>query len=547
MRWLIIAPLLFVGIFYVYPLFIIFQEGLAPNQQLDLDAFRIILASEYYLNTISFTFWQALLSTVLTILLALPGAYVFVRFRFPGKSLLSALIAVPFVMPTVVVAAAFMSMIGNRGLINVLLMEALNLNDPPIQIERTLIIILLAHIFYNYAVAHRILVSAWSSQSRRFEEAASILGAHGWRLWWHVRIPLLRPAILSAAALIFTYTFTSFGVIVILGGARFATIEVEIYQQVTGLLNLPVASALSLLQMICLLIVLSLYAINQRRNPVEMQSTPKILPFPRRFPEIILVYGVLILILLLITLPLGSLLLRSLMTDSGVSFSNYLLLFENRRGSVLFVAPVDAIRTSLGFALVATLISVALGAIVAQFIHHRQNRLIRVLDPLIMLPLATSAVTLGFGYLLAFDAPPFNFRSSIWLVPVIHSLVAIPFVIRSVLPALQSIQPHHEEAARVLGASPWKVWRWVQLPLVSQGLFVGAAFAFAISLGEFGASVFIARPESPTLPIAIFRLLGQPGASNYGQALAMSAILMSVCGIAFLVIERFRKSGFGDF
>lgn len=546
MRWLIIAPLLFVGIFYVYPLLVIFQAGLAPNQQFDLDAFRVILASEYYRNTIGFTFSQALLSTVLTILLALPGAYVFVRFRFPGKSLLSALIAVPFVMPTIVVAAAFMSMIGSRGLINVLLMEALNLNDPPIQIERTLTIILLAHIFYNYAVAHRILVSAWSSQSRRFEEAASILGAHGWRLWWHVRIPLLRPAILSAAALIFTYTFTSFGVIVILGGARFATIEVEIYQQVTGLLNLPVASALSLLQMICLLIVLSLYAINQRRNPVEMQSTPKILPSPRRLSEIVLVYGVLTLILLLITLPLGSLLVRSLMTDSGVSLSNYLLLFENQRGSVLFVAPVDAIRTSLGFALVATLISVALGAIVAHFIHHRQNRLIRVVDPLIMLPLATSAVTLGFGYLLAFDAPPFNFRSSIWLVPVIHSLVAIPFVVRSVLPALQSIQPHHEEAARMLGASPWKVWRWVQLPLISQGLFVSAAFAFAISLGEFGASVFVARPESPTLPIAIFRLLGQPGASNYGQALAMSAILMGVCGIAFLVIERFRKSGFGD-
>ena len=547
MRWLIIAPLLFVGIFFVYPLVIIFQEGLITSQQFNIDAFGTVFASTYYRNTIIFTFWQALLSTLLTILLALPGAYVFVRFRFPGKSILSALISVPFVMPTVVVAAAFIAMIGNRGLVNVLLMDVFDLNNPPIQIERTLTIILLAHIFYNYAVAHRILSSSWTSQSKRFEEAAAVLGARGWQLWWHIRLPLLRPAILSAAALIFTYTFTSFGVIVILGGARFATIEVEIYQQVTGLLNLPVASVLSLLQMTCLFIVLTLHAINQRRNPVDMQGSPSILPHPKHLTEIGMVYGTLILILLLITTPIVSLLLRSFITETGFSLSNYLILFENRRGSVLFVAPIEAMRTSLGFALIATILSVTFGTIVAQFLHRRQTRLVRVLDPIIMLPLATSAVTLGFGYLLAFDAPPLNFRSSVWLVPVIHSLVAIPFVIRSILPSLQSIQPHYEEAARVLGASPWMVWRLVQLPLISRGLFVGAAFAFAISLGEFGASVFIARPDSPTLPIAIFRLLGQPGASNYGQALAMSAILMCVCGIAFLVIERFRKSGFGDF
>jgi thiamine transport system permease protein len=546
-RWLIIAPILFIGIFYVYPLIVIFREGFAPDQQFNIDALSAIFASDYYRSTIIFTFWQAALSTLLTLLLALPSAYAFVRFRFPGKSVLSALIAVPFVMPTVVTAAAFISMLGSRGLVNTLLMEVFDLSEPPIRLERTLFIILLAHVFYNYAVAHRILISAWSSQSRRFEEAAAVLGAHGWQLWWHIRLPLLRPAILSAAALIFTYTFTSFGVIVILGGARFATIEVEIYQQVTGLLNLPAASALSLLQMACLFIVLSIYTVNQRRMPVDAQSPPAVLPHPRRLTEIILVYGSLLIVLLVILLPIGSLLMRSFMTETGFSLDNYLLLFENRRGSVLFTAPIEALRTSLGFALSAAVLSVSIGAVAAQFLYRMRTRLLGVLDSIIMLPLATSAVTLGFGYLIAFDAPPFNFRSSIWLVPIIHALVAIPFVVRSILPALQAVQPNYEDAAKVLGASPWMVWRWVQLPLISRGLFVGAAFAFAISLGEFGASVFIARPESPTLPIAIFRLLGQPGASNYGQALAMSAILMSICGAAFLIIERFRKNISGVF
>jgi thiamine transport system permease protein len=164
-----------------------------------------------------------------------------------------------------------------------------------------------------------------------------------------------------------------------------------------------------------------------------------------------------------------------------------------------------------------------------------------------MLPLGTSAVTLGFGFIIALDEPPLNLRASLLLLPLAHTLVAFPFVVRSLLPALRGIKPSLREAASVMGASPWRVWRQVDLPIVGRALLVGAVFAFTISMGEFGATTLIARPQTPTMPVAIYRFLGQPGALNYGQALAMSTLLMLVCAAGMIAIERFRVGEIGEF
>ena len=164
-----------------------------------------------------------------------------------------------------------------------------------------------------------------------------------------------------------------------------------------------------------------------------------------------------------------------------------------------------------------------------------------------MLPLATSAVTLGFGFIVALDEPPLDLRASPLLIPIAHTLVALPFVLRSILPSLDAISPSLRESASVLGATPWQVWRHIDLPLVSRGLLVGAIFAFTISMGEFGASLFIARPANATIPVVIYRLLGQPGTMNMGQAMAMSVILLLTCSLGFIVIERVQRAGSGAF
>ena len=194
-----------------------------------------------------------------------------------------------------------------------------------------------------------------------------------------------------------------------------------------------------------------------------------------------------------------------------------------------------------------TLLAVALGLMAAYLLSGRVSRWSNLLDPLFMLPLATSAVTLGFGFIITLDKPPLNLRTSPLLIPIAHTLVAMPFVVRSILPALRAIPPSYQEAARVLGASSSKVWRLIDMPLISRALIVGATFAFTTSMGEFGASLFVARPDTPTIPIVIFRLLGQPGAVNYGQALAMSSILLLVSAVGFVLIERLRTAGVGEF
>ena len=540
-RLVLLLPLLFLALFFVWPLLSILTLGLAPDGQLELARLQQIV-SPYHLNILIFTCGQALLSTVLTIALALPAAWVFVRWSFPGRSFLLSLSTLAFVLPTVVVAAAFSALIGSRGLVNNLLQEVLGLEAPPLRLEGTLAIILLAHIFYNFAVALRIITGYWANRNVEIEEAARVLGAHGWRLWWELRLPLLRPALLAAAVLIFIFTFTSFGVIIILGELRFATLEVEIYFQAVNLFNLPVAAGLSLLQIGLMFALMLVYTRLRRRLPQTLQPSSARRPQgAREWLAVALVSGFM---LLLLAVPLFALVLRSLSGAEGLTMAWYAALSQNVRGSVLFVAPLRAVANSLVFALATTVLALTLGLLAATLLQRRGRRW---LDPLFMLPLATSAVTLGFGFIIALDEPPLDLRASPLLIPIAHTLVALPFVVRSVLPTLDSIAPALRESARVLGATPWQVWRQIDLPLVSRGLLVGATFAFTISMGEFGASLFIVRPASATIPVVIYRLLGQPGALNNGQAMAMSVILLLTCGLGFVLIERVQRAGSGTF
>ena len=253
-RHLLLAlPLLFLIIFYFYPLGAIFHASLTWEGGPALDALLARLFGPTTLRTFGFTAGQALLSTALTLLLGLPGAYIFARYDFPGKRLLNALTTVPFVLPTVVVATAFTAVLGPRSPINVALMDALDLSSPPLDLRYTLGAILLAHVFYNYTLVLRIVGGFWANLDPHLEQAARTLGASPWRAFVTVTLPLLLPALGAAALLVFIFCFTSFGVILILGGPRFATLEVAIYRQAIDMGNFPLAAGLSLIQILCTL------------------------------------------------------------------------------------------------------------------------------------------------------------------------------------------------------------------------------------------------------------------------------------------------------
>ena len=552
--WLL--PLAFLGVFYFYPLGSILRYSLAEGDQ--TASALAALSDPYVLRTLWFTIWQAALSTLLTLLVGLPGAYLIGRYRFRGKALLRALTAIPFIMPTVVVAAGFNALLGGRGWINLGLMRVLQLETPPLLIINTLWAILLAHVFYNTTIVMRLVGDFWARLDPRMTQAARTLGATSWRTFTHITVPLLSPAVLTAAMLVFIFNFTSFGVILILGGPRFATLEVAIYRQTLNFFNLPLAALLSLLQLVCTLGLTVAYTrlVARVSQPLSVHS-PQITQRRLTKWRTRLAAGVIIVSLLaLLVAPLGALAARSIfkleadrgergVVTTGFTLNYYRELFVNRRQALFFVTPIETIGISLRNALLTVALSLGLGLPAAGMLARR-TRFGRWLDPILMLPLGTSAVTLGFGFIIAFNRPPLNLRASPILLPLAHTLVAFPFVIRSLLPAWTSIRPQLRQAAAVLGSSPSRVWREIDLPLIGRAAIVAAAFAFTISLGEFGATALLSRPEFPTVPVAIYRYLSQPGALNYGQALALSTILMLFCGGGLLAIESLRFGTVGE-
>lgn len=544
-RWLYIIPIAFLILFFVYPLVAILDRSLRPDGVLQLGGFITLITDAYYRDTLWFTVWQAIISTALTMILAVPSAFVFTRYQFPFKSTLLALATLPFVLPTVVVATAFRALIDDNGLLNSIAMMLFGLDRAPIQLERTLALIFIAHVFYNYPLVLRMVYSYWANQSGRIEEAGRMLGANGWRLWTEIRLPLLRPILGAAALLVFIFTFTSFGVILILGGLRYATLEVEIYNQAMNLFNLPMAAVLSLVQMVIILIGLNLYT-RLQRNITSVNLQGSVARHPRTGGERFAVISTIGLMGILLFAPLVALVMQSITDRQGLTFRFFTDLATIGRGSSFNVPPLEAVKNSLVFGGITTLLALILGLIIASLLHtHKKNRLLGWLDAIVMLPLATSAVTLGFGFIIGFSSPPLAWRTEWWLIPISHTLVALPFVVRSILPALRAIPKPIHEAGMMLGVGRWGRWYWLELPLISKGIVVGAIFAFTVSLGEFGASLFLVRNDMPTISIVIFRFLGRAG--TYGQALAMSVILLIVSAIAFLILERLRARGAGEF
>ncbi len=556
-----ILPLAFLLIFYFYPLSKILGISIGRSESGIIAPFIEAISSSYIRRVIGFTFWQALLSTIITLGVGIPGAYLLARYQFKGKTYFRAFTGIPFVMPTLVVAAAINSLIGSRGWLNIALMEMFNLNAPPLTLTNTLSAIIIAHVFFNTTIVLRMVGDFWSHLDPRLEQAARTLGANRWQTLYRVTIPLLLPVIAAAALLVFIFDFTSFGVILILGGPQFATLEVEIYYQTISLFNLPLAAVLALIQLLCTLALTILYTrlVTRFTKPLTRKSVQvtqrRLTTWRSRVFAIIVITGM----ILFFTLPLLSLAARSVtrlepdrgqheVTSKGFTLEFYQELFINRRSSFFYVTPTRSVITSLMYAIGAVVISLALGIPASLALSRKVNSKFNAfMDPIIMLPLGTSAVTLGLGFIVALNRPPLDLRTSPLLIPIAHTLVAFPFVVRSLSPSLSSIQPRLHQSAAVLGASPGRVLRAIDLPLVGRALLVATIFAFTISMGEFGATALISRPEYPTIPLMIYRFISQPGGLNYGQALALSTILMIITAVGMLVIERFRIADIGEF
>lgn len=532
---LAVVPGAFFVVFFAWPVSEIVLTGLRPDGDWQIRAALDTLGR--HLDRIAFTLLQAALSTLVTLAVALPGAWVLARFRFPGRQAVRVLVTIPFVLPTVVVATAFRALVGPSGAL-----------AGWVRLDDSLAAIVAAHVFFNYAVVVWVVGERWAHLDRRVEEAARVLGDSRGAVLRRVTLPLLWPSVLAASVLVFLFTATSFGIVLLLGGPEHATVEVAIARSVGALLDLPAAAALSLVQLVTVGALLVVHGrLRDRAGPVRQAAEARVARPPEGWRERAAVTGVVVPTVALMGAPLVVLVERSLRVGDGYGLEWYRRLGESGRDSVLFVSPLEAIRTSLGYATVATVVSVVVGLAAALVVAEGRDRLSRSTDVVLALPLGTSAVTVGLGFLVALDRPPLDLRGDPILVPLAHALIGIPFVVRILVPALRSIDPHLREAAGVLGAGPLRRFLDVDLALAGRSLLVAAGFAFAMSLGEFGATTVLARTDTPTVSVAIGRFLGRPGAASFGQAAAMSVLLLGITAGVALASQRGRVRDLGRF
>lgn len=504
---LAVVPILFLTVFLIYPLGKLLSLGFS------LEALEATLENPYYRGRVLWTLAQALGSTALTVVLGVPAAVVFSRYNFRGKRVLEAVLTLPFVVPTIVAAIGFLALFGPRGLTGV-------------NLSRTPWLIVLANVFYNYALVVRLVSSYLSGVGLGLEEAARVLGSSAFRAFWRVTLPVATPAILASSALVFLYTFASFGVPLVLGGGRWNTLEVEVYQLVANQLKISEAGALALIQLVITLAATALYTTYQARSSVSLEvntARPKARGFSRLWLAFNLVVG------LTITLaPLGAMVVRSVTGTDGLTGLNYARAFSSS-DSVFVTSTPLALWNSVRFALGTLLVAVPVGLLYALAVWRTRSR---VLDALSLLPLTVSAALLGVAYLVAFP----GLRASLVMLFAAYSLVAYPFVTRSSLTALRAMPSNLLEAARVLGSTPARAFVRVALPLIAPALTTGMAFAFASVVGEFGATLVLSRPEWTTLSGAIYERLGRPG--RLGEATALATILLVVTTVGFLGLNR---------
>ncbi len=535
----VIIALGFLGITFYYPLFTVIRDGISMGGGGILSPIITAIRDPYFIHLLTFSVKEAILSTLLSLGIGLPGAFILARYEFPGRRLVQSLTVVPFVLPAITVALGFILFFGNNGTLNRLLMWALHLHHPPLRLLYSLTGIVLAHAFYNAPIVMRGVGAAWAGIDPSFHEAAASLGAGRWRRAFGITAPLLAPAILSSSALVFIFTFLSFPIVLTLGGARYATIEVGIYTLIQTLGDIRLGTALIIVETGISLIFSYIYLKAEGRFAVRTQGErvgTRVALFSHHVSiGIVLIYVYIVGILILFLGPIGNIIIDSVRNGARFTIAWYTRLLSLGYNPFLGTSPLGTIGTSLMVACMATALALPIGGLVAWLATKTRIPGRRVLETVFMAPLAVSSIAVGYAIMRGLSTPPLRVSGTIFAIGIAHAVLIYPLVARMLRPVLEGVDPHLVDAARSLGASRGRVFFDVELPLISRGVLAAAVFAFAMSMGEMSATIMLMRPGLATVPIAVYSLIA---ARQFGPASAMASILIVVTGLAFIIIDR---------
>ncbi len=523
MRARFLLPFIFLLLFFAWPLGVTFAHAG------DASAWTW-LANDYARERLLGAVLQASLSVVATFALAVPLAWHHHTRAIPWSRVHLAVHAAPFVLPVFVVVGAARELLGPDGWISRLAGTDLLTAIGPLGI------VVLAHAYYNYGFAARLLHATLEHRPARLEAAAALLGASPWHRFRRITLPLLAPSVASIALMVWLFAFTSFGVVLLLGDGL-ATPETMIYQQLQGAFPQEAKAAVLGVAQLGLNAALLWGYMALRRRDARIPRDPARRPRPARGRDRIAAAAALAVGLV----PALSVLVGGFRVRDRWTLDAWRALLDADHPDHLPGFDLgDVLARTAFYAVTSSLLAVALAAALAYGLQ-RTGRLRQVLEPFAALPMGTSSVLLGLGYVLAFGAgSTLDLRGARVAIVIVHSLISFPFVARILVPALDQHDRRMDEAAALLGAPPSDVVRRIHWPLLRGPLIAAGGFAAAISLGDFGASLLLARRDTMGLAVWIgehdvpFRSILQ------AQSVALTAILMVLAAAAILAVERFR-------
>ncbi len=509
-NWLAIAPIVFIFAFVVAPVLNIFVSSL-QFESLNL------LRTQAIRNVVWFTTWQSLVSTALALTVALPLAFVTANFKFKAQRLTTSLISLPFILPSIVVGVAFLQILPNN-------------------FHRTAFALILAHVYFNFGFASRLISARWLQIHPHLDDAARTLGASPFKLFTTLTLPLLSKAITNAALIVFTLCFTSYGVVRVLGGPSRSTLETEIYFRAMQLGDVSGAMLLSALQIviIALLFVVTTKASSKKFEQSTRPTITRQVSLQTRRQKIVIT-TIISSATAFAIVPVLAIAFKSINTDSR---------FTTTAWRAVFASPeiTQSITKTFTYAVIAMSLATLLGLLSACSVAYNNN--FRFISGLTTLPIVISAVSIGLGIIITFDTQPFDWRGSQFMLPLAHALVALPLVMRIISPVLQAIPDSLRQASSVLGASPRQTWLNIDFKIIRRAAISAAAISATVSIGEFGASSFLARRGAETLPVMISRLLSRPGDSLQSQAFALATLLVMFSLAIIFVVDSFAKDKF---
>lgn len=523
-----LPALLIMTLVFMLPLGAVFIRAFFSSDY----SFVAMLQDRQTWRIFGFTCWQAFLSALFSVALAMPFAVFFSRYKFPGRRLILTISDAAFALPSILVILGFVIFYGNNGMVNKVL-QKLSGGKLSIQVLYSFKAILLAHVYLNFPIAFSLLTQALSSMPDKEEKASLLLGASKTKTFWRITFPKVKGTVLSAFILIFLFCFPSFLIVMTLGGnPKLYTIEAEIYRR-TYVDAAPAASAslavFSFFIMTCLLLLTG-YGRQEKRISRDNRILEK-----AKGRKLLKAIFTSLLIVLFMAPPLLSILYRSFYTKDGVLTMKAWtsLATSSSRG---LATPIYAIGNSIGIALFAAFLSTELATSIAICSARRNSRIIPLLTSL---PMAAGSVSLGLGF--AFISAKIHSRSLVMaytMVILAHIVCVMPFTVRTLVPGAKRIPERLSLAAATLGSLPKESYKKVERPMLKGYRRRAFAFAFALSLGEVNATLALSEGKVTTLPILIYKMIGN---YNYQGASALAVILLLVAIVVFAVGESGGK------